>query len=582
MKKLLYVVFVAGILFGWTSCNNYLDEVPDNRTEVDSPDKIRKLLVSGYSENYTAIFIREFMTDNYTDNGIRYSSDRMLQESYTFADNFSSIAQDSPSAIYEGSYNGIAHANHALRAISELEDPSICDPERGEALMIRAFMHYNIASTFCNAYYSGTATQEYSGMPYSVSVEEVPHMDYKRPTLEYMYSQIANDIETAYPLEGKVLLNDNIYSQPAFHFTRRAAAAFAAEFFLMYAMHDDVNIREERLKKSVAYADLALGENPVLFLRDMKTFSDVASTDYMDSSVLWSNSDVPANFLITPSMSLLGWVMFTGVSRYGMNGDKYDMMSGEGPWSKYISGVYVSLPYRRSGYGTARNWFVPKQLYEFRYTDIAAGIGYPYTIPTPFTADKTLLYRAEAKVLLGQLEEAAADLNYWYAASGLGTYLSVAEIVQYYKDKETINLTTADVDPMDDTGQARLEIREEWGNAPIMTPPVENIFTLDDQKYMIYACLHARRTESIHEGNRILDLKRWRISFVHPIRNALETQADNIYIDQTVNADSRLTLQIPQMVISADFRPNDRSIFTNNAEVFRTPKNPNPEPEPEE
>ena len=30
------------------ACNDFLDELPDNRTELDTPDKINRLLVSAY------------------------------------------------------------------------------------------------------------------------------------------------------------------------------------------------------------------------------------------------------------------------------------------------------------------------------------------------------------------------------------------------------------------------------------------------------------------------------------------------------------------------------------------------------
>ena len=36
------------------ACNDFLDELPDNRTELDTPDKINRLLVSAYpSRSFT-------------------------------------------------------------------------------------------------------------------------------------------------------------------------------------------------------------------------------------------------------------------------------------------------------------------------------------------------------------------------------------------------------------------------------------------------------------------------------------------------------------------------------------------------
>ena len=59
MKKrniLLTFLAVAGILTA-TSCKDYLDEMPDNRAELDSESKIISLLVSAYPET-DYIFVR--------------------------------------------------------------------------------------------------------------------------------------------------------------------------------------------------------------------------------------------------------------------------------------------------------------------------------------------------------------------------------------------------------------------------------------------------------------------------------------------------------------------------------------------
>ncbi len=34
------------MLLSMASCEKFLDEMPDNRTEIDSPDKVKQILVS--------------------------------------------------------------------------------------------------------------------------------------------------------------------------------------------------------------------------------------------------------------------------------------------------------------------------------------------------------------------------------------------------------------------------------------------------------------------------------------------------------------------------------------------------------
>ena len=48
---------------GLASCDKYLDKLPDNRTELNSTEKIQKLLVSAYaSRTYVRFF--EYASDN--------------------------------------------------------------------------------------------------------------------------------------------------------------------------------------------------------------------------------------------------------------------------------------------------------------------------------------------------------------------------------------------------------------------------------------------------------------------------------------------------------------------------------------
>lgn len=66
------ITLASTLLWGMTSCGNFLDELPDNRTELDSELKIAKLLVSAYPEA-TPNEIFELYSDNTDDNGPDFS-----------------------------------------------------------------------------------------------------------------------------------------------------------------------------------------------------------------------------------------------------------------------------------------------------------------------------------------------------------------------------------------------------------------------------------------------------------------------------------------------------------------------------
>ena len=62
-KKITTLIVLAAALVALPACNDFLDEMPDNRTELDSSDKITSLLGSAYSE-HTYPVTCEYASDN--------------------------------------------------------------------------------------------------------------------------------------------------------------------------------------------------------------------------------------------------------------------------------------------------------------------------------------------------------------------------------------------------------------------------------------------------------------------------------------------------------------------------------------
>ena len=61
--KTKYIFAAFLMLLGLVSCDKFLDTMPDNRAEVNSKEKIRALLASGYPAN-TYLTFNEYMSDN--------------------------------------------------------------------------------------------------------------------------------------------------------------------------------------------------------------------------------------------------------------------------------------------------------------------------------------------------------------------------------------------------------------------------------------------------------------------------------------------------------------------------------------
>ena len=68
-KKYIYYPFmVLAMTVALSSCDDFLDEMPDNRTELDTEAKITSMLVSAYPETNYAL-LAEMSSDNADYNG---------------------------------------------------------------------------------------------------------------------------------------------------------------------------------------------------------------------------------------------------------------------------------------------------------------------------------------------------------------------------------------------------------------------------------------------------------------------------------------------------------------------------------
>lgn len=63
-------------------------------------------------------------------------------------------------------------------------------------------------------------------------------------------------------------MSEDIYTQPKYHFNKKAAYAFAARFSLYYMNYD----------KTIEYANAVLGNNPASVLRDFCQYLNLDST----------------------------------------------------------------------------------------------------------------------------------------------------------------------------------------------------------------------------------------------------------------------------------------------------------------
>jgi len=546
MKKLNLIYIFATSLLALTSCDDYLDKVPDDRAEVNTVDKVAKLLVSAYAGNNSNLIL-EMSSDNARDNGSTYDFDELEQEEAYLWKDQTSTDNDAVQSVWDACYMAAAHANQALAAIEEMGNPAEMSAYRGEALLARAWAHFQLANVFCLGYNPATADTD-MGLPYSLAPETTVKPDYQRGTMAELYKHISDDID-----EGLPLINDNIYTVPKYHFNQKAAYAFAARFNLFYQKWD----------KCIEYANAALGSNPSNYLRNWTHLVKELASDYETRCNAFVSASENCNFLLQTAASSSGYILgaWNLGNRYGHDQPsiaRQETYRAAGIWGAWDSPVNAGLLMSHSCWGPVQTLNISKYFGYFEYTDKVNRIGYRRNVYVQLCGDETLLCRAEAYAVKGDLANALKDMNLWLSTN-TGSGLQATQ--------ELVNLRYGTFDPETGTGMMYMEDAEgkplpataydvkleHYGTPKKHLHPLG--FTIgeegSDQENMIQFILHMRRCQMMQEGGRWCDIKRWGIEIAHN----REGQPDDLLL---LN-DPRRALQLPADVISAGLTPNPRN-----------------------
>ncbi|MDR2948430.1 MAG: RagB/SusD family nutrient uptake outer membrane protein [Prevotella sp.] len=513
MKNKIYTLLIV-LFFGFMiSCDDFLDETPDNRTELDSGEKVRKLLVSAYPVASYA-YITEMMSDNSDESeGIGWESEILQEQAYGWKD-ITSIDDDSPQIIWEQFYKAIASANTALEAIREMGDPAELSAQKGEAMLCRAYGHFVLVNLFSKQY--GPSSASDMGIPYITEPETTVQPQYDRGTVAGVYELIEQDIE-----DGLPLINNTTYDVPKYHFNKTAAYAFATRFYLYYQKYDKV----------IEYTNLVLGSNPLSVLRDWESLGMLTANGNVQPDA-YINKDNPATLLLMPANSYWAYIHgpYTLGRRYGHNQylSSTETVRAMTPWGN------MTDIFRQGTFWNAQvNRIVVRKLGTYvEYTDQAAGIGYAHIVHPVFTTDEILLCRAEAYIMQKSYDKALEDINLFMTNFTYGSTVTSGDISNYYGGMEYYT-----------------------PEAPTQKKRLNPAFTIDPgtQENYVHCILNLRRLLTLHEGLRWFDIRRYGIEINRRIIGSRITVTDTMSKD-----DLRRTIQIPQDVIDAGLPANPR------------------------
>ena len=398
MKRL---TIYAALLLTLVSCKKYLNENPDNRTDINTVDKVAKLLVNAYPDR-TYLF-NETASDNAEDRTIINSKEGQPFSDLYFWRDPEGTGNCTPAEYWMACYRAIATANHALEAIAQNDLGDKVLTYKGEALIARAYAHHMLAMHFAAPYVPGGAN-EGMGIPYVDKPENVIFQQYDRGTVQSVYERIDQDLT-----EGLKLLKSGSWEVPKYHFNPQAAHAFAARFYLFQGDWDKV----------IEQATAIFPENN--WYDNLHQYGGNLYSLSSDDVVLENTkAERPFNLLLANTYSIYQQKEGAGGNRYGI---------GEKIKNEFNGTTVFGQPFRANlrQYGIPN--YTPGKYREYTYiTNVAEGTGDPYIMMPLLTVDEALMNRAEAYIQKENYPLAIADLNelararirtYTVAANGL-------------------------------------------------------------------------------------------------------------------------------------------------------------------
>lgn len=504
------------------SCADQLDTLPDNRTTLDTPKKIAGLLVTAYPDRTPTLF-NEWMSDNTDYMGAQNSQGNRGGDQYFFWQEQTEGGNDSPEQVWMFYYEGVYKANEALAAIEEQGGPKseILRNSKGEALLLRAYNHFVLANEFCRPYNGKTSTKD-AGLYYATGIADFSAAAEQsvRGTVADVYAKIAEDIEAGIPL-----INDT-YEVPKYHFNKQAAYAFATRFYLYY----------EKWEKAKEYADKLLGSNPATSLRDYAALQAMPlskSEQAVKIAEAYCSASADCNLLVQTSVSNAGMALAPWLTskRYTLTNylSETELFQSNNIWGTSSNLIWKPFTVNQAESNFALLMKLPR---EMEIVNTTTGSGYLRTLNVDFTMDEALLNRAEAEIMLGQNDAACADMTIWMKNFfNTNVTLTPTSVQTYFK---TVPYAYADADKMVPSFKKHI--------SPRFTIGVEGSV----QESLLQCLLNFRRIETVHQGLRWMDIRRYNIEIPRRLIGVNGRPSKNL--DWLEKDDPRQVVQIPQSI----------------------------------
>ena len=115
MNKIYLFTLIVGILTPICGCEKFLDTLPDNRTELDTPEKISAILTSAYPNKCPKLMM-QYGSDNFMDLGKQHGTRFLIQQEAYLWQDMTAMGNDNTRFLWQTHYSAISNANQALEA----------------------------------------------------------------------------------------------------------------------------------------------------------------------------------------------------------------------------------------------------------------------------------------------------------------------------------------------------------------------------------------------------------------------------------------------------------------------------------
>lgn len=458
-RKIYHGLWLAVLGCSLMACQDFLSHEPDDRQQINTVEKARQTVIGAYN-NFGFRF-----TDMSTDNvGVvtgYASTEVILEDLYMWKRHFSDPEhQDAPGSYWYHAYQGIAQANIALDALTNMqisaEDEPLAEAVKAEALVVRSYYHFMLVNLFA-PHYQTAVSRTTAGIPYVKTVENKLINHYERNTVEEVYTLAEEDLKEAIRL---MELDKTLFSTNKYRFTVPTVYLYASRFYQWR------NRDEEDVRASLDYAE-----------KSIAAFGGVSVMRYWSEYALDNKGPVDITQAeVGMVQSCATWTAITSC---------YQMTMA-------IKNRYFTNPFDLTDerlkitYQYPGNMFMPA----FYYVPDADGMS---TATDLFPLSEAVLNAAEACARLGLLEEGLMYVR----EIGKRVYEDGKGIGRGYTDLCTIEKLPGAMGLLGNDQEAR-------------------------QKALIEYILFERRVHFLLHGMRWFDIRRYELEVEHKLLNGEE------------------------------------------------------------